>query len=94
MSKKIFFILLLISIGGKIISQNAHMTAGFLHSAYVCSSGKVFTWGDNSYSQRGRTSTALIDTVPYLDSVTMISSGTGFHNLVLRADSSVLAWGC
>ncbi|MBE0540207.1 MAG: hypothetical protein IH623_02375, partial [Verrucomicrobia bacterium] len=45
---------------------------------------EVVSWGDNGYGQT--------DVPPQATNVAAISAG-GFHNLVLKADGTVLAWG-
>lgn len=74
-------------------AQQANFTSGFMHCAYICSDGKVYSWGNNAYNQLGRTNYLIVDSVIQLDSVVQISAGKGFHTLAVSEDKSVWAWG-
>jgi len=83
--------------GGRIVSwgtqpsadefktEMSAISAGFLHSLALTTSGVVVAWGDNQYNQ--------ID-IPLSckTNLTEISAG-GFHNLALTRNGQVLSWG-
>jgi alpha-tubulin suppressor-like RCC1 family protein len=78
------------------------VSAGEFHSLALKSDGTVLAWGDNSFGQLGTGATggpngtpALVkgvDGVGVLQNVVAIASGQN-HNLALRSDGSVVAWG-
>ncbi|RYG95749.1 MAG: hypothetical protein EON58_13530, partial [Alphaproteobacteria bacterium] len=76
------------------------ISAGGSHSLVLCSDGTLAAWGSNYYGTLGD-GTVTSSNVPVLvsdigdlesNSVVAISAGL-VHNLALRSDGSVLAWG-
>lgn len=59
-------------------------------------SGTVWGWGENSYGQLGTGATSLVESAPVqatgLSGVTALATGI-YHNLALRQDGTVWAWG-
>ncbi|HMP90604.1 MAG TPA: hypothetical protein PJ991_10405 [Kiritimatiellia bacterium] len=75
-------------IDGKVPAINGEVqrvSAGFMHSLALSTSGVVFAWGDNSSGQLNIPNAAMSHTVA-------ISAG-GFHSLALNKDGKVTAWG-
>ncbi len=77
----------------------AAVSAGDNHSIALMANGSVFAWGSNLYGQRGEVGTPLPAQDPRqsgalfsMTDMTAISAG-GIHNLALRADGVVWAWG-
>jgi len=63
----------------------SEISAGFLHSLALTTSGVVVAWGDNQFNQ--------INIPPSCKTnISKISAG-GFHNLALTRGGQVLAWG-
>lgn len=72
-----------------------------VHSLALGSDGKVFAWGCNSSGQVGNGSTSFsvnapvqvkgVSGVGFLNNIKAISAS--FHNLALRSDGAVFAWG-
>jgi len=83
--------------GGRIVSWGSQpiadefktdmkdISAGFLHSLALTTSGVVVAWGDNQFNQ-----TIIPPTCK--TNVAQISAG-GFHNLALTKSGQVMAWG-
>jgi alpha-tubulin suppressor-like RCC1 family protein/phosphodiesterase/alkaline phosphatase D-like protein len=82
-------------LSGKTITA---ISGGYLHSLALCSDGSVATWGFNAQGQLGNGSTTTRSTPVEVDlsdaagEVVAISAGP-FHNLALRADGRIAAWG-
>ncbi|UVI32926.1 RCC1 domain-containing protein [Paenibacillus spongiae] len=79
------------------LSGIASIAAGFNHAAAVSSTGGVWTWGDNAYSQLGRaTGTNSYQSAPAqvsgLSEVRSVSLGLNF-SVALLQDGTVWAWG-
>ena len=77
----------------------AAVSAGFLHSVALHSDGSVKAWGSNSFGQVGDNGAALSQLLPVDvrglergSGVVAVSAGS-VHNLALKADGSVIAWG-
>ena len=87
------------ALAGKTFSA---VSTGFYHSVALASDGRVYTWGDNSFSQLGlgvgmRSSRGIPNPVEISGAlagkiVTGISGG-GFHTLALASDGRVYSWG-
>lgn len=85
----------------KNLSNIVAIAAGNKHSLAVNSSGRVYAWGGNSFGQLG-IGTADYDPHPYpvqvngltqVIAVAVSSGENGFHNLALKSDGTVWAWG-
>jgi predicted CxxxxCH...CXXCH cytochrome family protein len=82
----------------------AAVAAGESHGLALKSDGTAWSWGDNYYGNLGDNSTArrtvpvqviqapLTNPITYLNNVIAIAAGAS-HNLALKADGSVWAWG-
>ena len=72
------------------------IAGGYSHSVLLNSDGTVWTWGSNSYGELGYVGTGSINLeprqVPGLSGMTAVAAGTS-HNLVLKSDGTVWAWG-
>ncbi len=73
------------------------VAAGGFHSLALMNDGTVWSWGDNTFGQLGRSGNSLIaDPVSTgttgIASITAIAAG-GDHSLALRNDGTVWAWG-
>ena len=72
------------------------ISAGGQHTLALKSDGTVWSWGGNFFGQLGYPSGVFGDLTPRqvngLNSVIAVATG-GFHNLALRADGTVWAWG-
>jgi alpha-tubulin suppressor-like RCC1 family protein len=83
-----------VQVGG--LSEVVGVAAGIDHSLALLADGTVWAWGNNGFGQLGDgapgNSRAVADTVPGLADVRAIAAG-GWHNLALRADGTVWAWG-
>ncbi len=70
--------------------------AGYYQSLALGSDGTVWAWGYNAEGQLGRGFTSFYDStpapVPGLSNVIAIAAG-GQHNLALKSDGTVWAWG-
>jgi alpha-tubulin suppressor-like RCC1 family protein len=68
-----------------------------LHVVALKSDGTLLSWGDNTYSQLGDgTTTSRSTPSPVLNASNIVGVAVGsrsFHNLALRTDGTVLAWG-
>lgn len=71
------------------------VAAGGFHSLAVAG-GKVYSWGDNTYSQLGYATSETVNKapkeVPALDGVIQVAAG-GYHSLALTSGGRVWAWG-
>lgn len=83
------------------LSGIAGVGAGAQHSVVLTSGGQVYAWGTNQHGQLGdgtyglnspSASTAVPQLVGGLSNVVAVASGL-YHNLALRADGTVWAWG-
>jgi len=78
------------------------VSAGDAHSLALHSDGAVFSWGDNVDGQLGNNNQPVDSPVPvqvvgiggfgFLSGIKAIAAGA-FHNLALRFDGTVVAWG-
>ena len=72
------------------------MAGGAYHSLVLDAPGIVWAWGANTYGQlaSGTNSVAReqIETVPDFDGVNSLAAGY-FHNLAVKSDGTVWAWG-
>ncbi len=74
------------------------ISAGYLHSLALCSDGSVAAWGFNAQGQLGNGTTTVasipvaVDFTDAAGEVIAISAGP-FHNLALRTDGRIAAWG-
>ncbi|MDB6155312.1 MAG: Repeat family protein, partial [Chthoniobacteraceae bacterium] len=72
------------------------VAAGDTHNLALDASGRVWTWGDNTYGQLGNGSVGGLSNLPVLipglANVVAIASGAK-HSLALTMDGSVYAWG-
>ena len=75
-----------------------NVSGGYLHSLALCSDGTVAAWGSSAQGQLGHGSTTGSFTPVAVDfsdaggEVIAVAAGP-FHNLALRADGRVVAWG-
>jgi alpha-tubulin suppressor-like RCC1 family protein len=72
------------------------VVGGDLHSLALKTDGTVWAWGYNATGQLGNgtlTNSTTPVQVPGLSGVVAIASGKGPHNLALKNDNSVWAWG-
>ncbi len=70
--------------------------AGYYHSIALKSDGTVWAWGDNNHGEIGNGTTAqavLATQVLNLSGVTAIAANNSYHNLALKGDGTVWAWG-
>lgn len=75
----------------------AAISTGGDHSVALEGDGSVWAWGWNYYGQLGDGTTTDRNTpvrVLGLTGATMIWGGIGNHNLALRNDGTIWAWGC
>lgn len=86
----------LTAFAGKTMTQTA---AGLLHSVGLDSTGKVYTWGDNTYGQLGNgTTTSSVTPVTVTGgalagkTVTAVAAGF-FHSLALDSTGKLYSWG-
>jgi|ERR1712137_2156 len=68
---------------------------GWDHFVLLDQEGRVWTEGQNTYGQLGRTETlpsvyGLVEGLPYVQSVAV----GGWHNFAVDCDSNVWVWGC
>jgi alpha-tubulin suppressor-like RCC1 family protein len=79
------------------LTEATAVAAGEQHSVALMSSGKVFAWGLGGLGQLGDSSLNNSEVpveVTGLSGVTAISAnGYGFHNLALKNNGTVVAWG-
>ncbi len=74
------------------------VSGGYLHSLALCADGTVASWGSSAQGQLGNGSTATRTTPVAVDfsdaggEVIALSAGP-FHNLALRTDGRIVAWG-
>ena len=74
------------------------ISGGYLHSLALCSDGSVAAWGSSAQGQLGHGLTSTSTTPVAVDlsqvgaELIAISAGP-FHNLGLRADGRIVAWG-
>jgi alpha-tubulin suppressor-like RCC1 family protein len=80
----------------KNLSGVKSVKAGCAHGLALKTDGTVRAWGDNSYGQLGDATVGIDSNVPVepydLDNVRAISAGCN-HNLALKDDGTVWAWG-
>lgn len=92
--------------GGAYLTDIIAVSAGLWHSLALRADGTVWTWGFNRHGQLGNQATVPRENelLPiqvvggateeaFLTDIIAISAGDN-HNLVLRADGTVWAWGC
>jgi len=73
------------------------VAAGQAHSAVVLDDGTVYTWGGNIFGELGSgnrdvSATATPTQVAGISNAVAVAAGN-YHNLVLLADGTVIAWG-
>jgi alpha-tubulin suppressor-like RCC1 family protein len=72
------------------------VAGGASHSLLMDPLGRVSTWGANSYGQLGNGVNSVereqVESVPDFDGVNSLAAGY-FHNLALKSDGTVWAWG-
>jgi len=88
--------------GNSYLSGIVAISAGFDHSLALKDDGTVWAWGDNSWGQLGQGTSSGFEPYPiqvkdssgagYLSEVVAIAAGP-FHNLALKSDGTVWAWG-
>ena len=77
------------------------LEAGEYFALVMCSDGTLATWGDNTYSQLGNTTTAAKSSVPVLVDKTGVLAGRPpvaisagrLHAMVLCVEGTLAAWG-
>jgi alpha-tubulin suppressor-like RCC1 family protein/subtilisin family serine protease len=79
------------------LADAAAVSAGGIHTVALKGDGTVWAWGSNQYGQLGTQEQFLVNRgragqVPGLSGVVAVSAG-GTHNLALKADGTVWAWG-
>jgi alpha-tubulin suppressor-like RCC1 family protein len=89
---KIFFALFLIFPAPKLFCQSISAVTDF--SQYVCSDGKLESWGSNMFGQFGNNTTIdrSFPSASLMSDVAQISGGIGF-GIALKTDGSVWTWG-
>lgn len=73
--------------------ERSRMAAGTTHSAIVDDTGQVWTWGSNTFGERGtQLDGRLPGSVTGAAGILSVAAGYG-HTLALKTDGTVLSWG-
>lgn len=84
-------------VGGDVSNRWVSVTAGSEHSLAVRSDGALFAWGANGFSQLGvelaSVSDVGIPTQVGVDTHWAVVTAGGNHNLAIKTDGSLWAWG-
>lgn len=78
------------------IDEVVSIVDGFAHTLALKEDGTVWSWGQESHGQLGNGTTKhnLLPTkVKGLENVTVIAAGFSLHNLAVKKDGTVWAWG-
>lgn len=87
---------------GAMLTNIVSLSAGYMHSLAVDSSGRVWAWGDRTSGQLGggvnsstssfATLVRAVDGGPTLSNIAMVAAG-GNHSLALDKSGNVYSWG-
>ncbi|MBQ9492746.1 MAG: hypothetical protein IJR54_03320 [Oscillibacter sp.] len=84
------------SVPVKVMDNVTSVSAGYLHTAALTSSGELYVWGDNRYGQLGNgdegENAYFLVPLKIMDDVVAVSAGA-WHTAAIKSDGSLWIWG-